>query len=168
MPSKPNFEEQMNYNAPVKKPNFLVAFLSGIKSLFSRFFLEQKRPTQVLSVLALIGIVTAVFFFIKFNELKKNPSAVVDQQTRDLVKRVSKLIVLPENEVPTMATVSDPEKLKDQPFFINAKKGYNVLIYSNAKKAILYDPFSNKIIEVAPINIGGTSLDSTAVPSSPK
>jgi hypothetical protein len=61
-------------------------------------------------------------------------------------------MVLPADETPTIATVSDPEKLKDQPFFANAKKGDKVLIFSNSAKAILYSPTEDKIVEVAPIN----------------
>jgi isopentenyl diphosphate isomerase/L-lactate dehydrogenase-like FMN-dependent dehydrogenase len=68
------------------------------------------------------------------------------------IKMVGKHLVLPTNETPTMATVSDPEKLKDQAFFANAKKGDKVLIYANSQKAILYDPESDRIVEVAPIN----------------
>jgi hypothetical protein len=36
---------------------------------------------------------------------------------------------------------------------VNAKTGYKVLVFSVAKKAILYDPVLNKIIEVAPFQI---------------
>ena len=64
-------------------------------------------------------------------------------------------MVLPKDETPTLATVSDPEKLKDQRFFVNAVKGDKVLVYSLAKKAILYSPSLDKIIEVAPVNVGG-------------
>ena len=71
------------------------------------------------------------------------------------------MIVLPEDEIPTVATVSDPEKLKEQPFFSDAKKGDKVLIYANAKKAILYDPMANKIVTVAPINIGPEDTKTT-------
>jgi hypothetical protein len=72
-----------------------------------------------------------------------------------LIERVGKLIVLPEGEEPTVATVSDPAKLKDQVFFANAKVGDKVLIYTKARKAYLYDPEGDILLEVAPITADG-------------
>lgn len=71
-----------------------------------------------------------------------------------MLDKISELIVLPDDEQPTIATVSDPELLKDQPFFAKARKGFKVFIYANAGKSILYDPFENKIVEIASMNIG--------------
>lgn len=70
-----------------------------------------------------------------------------------LISEVSLLIALPTDEKPTVATVTDLEKVKDQPFFKNAKNGDKVLIYTNAKKAILYRPSEKRIIEVGAVNI---------------
>jgi hypothetical protein len=78
-------------------------------------------------------------------------AAQAQTEITDTIARVSELIVLPEGEEPTIATVTDPEKLKDQEFFKNAKPGYRVLLYTKARKAYLYDPQSHKLIEVAPI-----------------
>ncbi len=72
-----------------------------------------------------------------------------------LIERVGELIVLPTGEEPTVATVSDPEKLKDQVFFANAKVGDKVLIYTKARKAYLYDPEGDILLEVAPITAEG-------------
>lgn len=72
-----------------------------------------------------------------------------------LIERVGKLIVLPQGEEPTVATVSDPDKLKDQVFFANAKVGDKVLIYTKARKAYLYDPEGDILLEVAPITAEG-------------
>jgi hypothetical protein len=69
----------------------------------------------------------------------------------DIVARVGKIMLLPENETPTLAGVSDPSVLGDQAFFKNAKTGDVVLMYATSRRAILYDPVANKIIEVAPI-----------------
>lgn len=120
----------------------------------SKVFKDQKKFTRIIFILAIISIIAAIYFFFKFTELKNNPASSIDKQTKDLVARVSKLIVLPKDETPTIATVNDPMELKDQPFFANAKKGDKVLIYTNAKKAILYDPVENKVVDIAPINIG--------------
>ena len=96
---------------------------------------------------------TAFYFYSQYSSLKKNPQEFAQREVKGLIERVSELIVLPEGEEPTVATVSDVEKLKDQPFFVRAKQGYKVIIYTQAKKAILYDPAAHKIVEVAPLNI---------------
>jgi hypothetical protein len=57
------------------------------------------------------------------------------------------------------------EKVKDQPFFKNAKNGDKVLIYTNAKKAILYRPGEKRIIEVGAVNINNQQQDPNATPS---
>jgi len=80
-------------------------------------------------------------------------SAQVQAEIDALVAEVGKLIALPSDEKPTIATVTDIEKVKDQPFFQNAQNGDKVLIYTNAKKAILYRPGEKRIIEVGAVNI---------------
>lgn len=69
----------------------------------------------------------------------------------DIVSRVGKLMLLPSEETPTLAKVSDPSALQGQVFFKNAVTGDIVLMYTKALRAILYDPAQNKIIEVGPI-----------------
>ena len=104
-----------------------------------------------LIILLVIAVSGGVYFYQKANT---DPNKVAQKELQEVVAKVGKIMVLP-NETPTLATVSDPEKLKDQAFFKNAQKGDKVLIYTLAKKAILYDPSMNKIVEVAPVNIGG-------------
>lgn len=118
----------------------------------------MKKFGPVISLVLFLLLVgsgaAAISFYQQLSALKANPQAGAQKEVSELVARVSKLIVLPEGEAPTIATVQDPELLQEQPFFANAKKGDKVLIYTNAKKAILYDPVNNKIVEVAPVNIG--------------
>jgi hypothetical protein len=129
--------------------------------------LKRSAVLGILVILLLVAIGAASYFYLQFAELKKNPQRIAQQEVQELVSKVSKLIVLPEGETPTVATVTDPEKLKDQPFFAKTKKGDKILIYTNAKKAILYDPVNNKIVEVAPVNIGGTATPSPSPTPSP-
>jgi hypothetical protein len=86
-------------------------------------------------------------------DLKKNPNKVAQQEAKDLVARVGALVALPTGEEPTIATVTDINKLKNQAFFKNAQNGDKVLLYAKALKAYLYSVSMNKILEVAPITV---------------
>jgi len=69
-------------------------------------------------------------------------------EVNEIAGKVGKIMMLP-NESPTLATVTDVGKLKNQSFFANAENGDKVLIFPSTQKAILYRPGVNKIIEVA-------------------
>jgi hypothetical protein len=68
-----------------------------------------------------------------------------------VIQDVGKLIELPQNEEPTIATVTDPEALKTEAFFKDAKVGDKLLVYSKSKKAILYRPDTHTIVAVGPL-----------------
>ena len=97
------------------------------------------------------------YFYTKYQNLKKNPSSAAQEETKALVAKVGQLIQLPSGEDPTLATVQDKDKLKGQVFFQNSENGDRVLIYINAKKAFLYRPSTNKIVEVAPLTMENSS-----------
>lgn len=106
-----------------------------------------------LSVVIIALIATSVILFLKYDDLKRNPNQAVQAETSSLTTKVAKLMALPANETPTMATVEDINKLKNQPFFSEAKNGDKLLIYTTAKKAIIYRESDNRIINVGPIAI---------------
>lgn len=95
------------------------------------------------------------------NKKLSDPQEAARQETQKIKERVAKLIDVPQNEDPTIASVVDSSKLKNQAFFAKAENGDKVLMYSQAKKAILYRPSTDKIIEVAPINIGNNADSSS-------
>ena len=105
-------------------------------------------------LLAAVAVLIFSYFQGTSKNSSKNSAASAQKQIQDVVAKVAKLIELPQNEQPTLATVSDVNKLKDQPFFKNAKNGDKVLIYAKNKKAIIYRPSSNKLVEVVSINVG--------------
>ena len=142
-------------------------------------FVERPRKTSwfmrltvvVLLLLTIAASGTSYYFYRAYSELKNGQSAPKKQalasqnETEGLVATIGQFLSLPD-ETPTIATVTDPEKLSGQAFFANAKTGYKVLIFSKAKKAILYDPVSGKIIEVAPLLIDpGESANPTPTPT---
>ena len=110
----------------------------------------------VLIIILIVAIAAAVFFYTKYQDSQdrlKHPDTIAKAETQSLVEKTGKLIELPTGEQPTVATVSDVSKLSNQTFFANAKNGDKVLIYSKAKKAILYRPSDDKVINVAPLNV---------------
>jgi hypothetical protein len=125
----------------------------------------------VLAILVAGAGGAAYYFYHQYTTLKNNPNQASQEETTRLINEVSKLMVLPSGEDPTIATVIDPAKLKDQKFFVNSKKNDKVLIYPKAQLAILYRESTNKIINVAPVNIGdnngGTSTPTPTPTASP-
>lgn len=111
------------------------------------FTLRMKVVSGLVVVLA-IGTVIAFVSLIGGGD----PQEQARKEAESIVAAVSKLMVLPDEE-PIIATVADPSQLADQPFFQRAEKGDKVLIYNNAKKAILYRPGQNLVIDVAPLSV---------------
>jgi len=136
----------------IKQNKSIDAVMQKISALRSR--MSPQSFFAALAVITLLAVGAAAYFYMQVNKIKKNPQEVVQEEARAIVERVARHIVLPQGETPTIATVTDPERLKGQLFFAKTKMGDKVLIYTNAKKAILYNPTDDKIVEVAPLNIG--------------
>jgi hypothetical protein len=132
---------------------------TNIETQNKRIGLNLFKSFTYVLVLAL-GIVAGVFLVQqKPDWFGLNPGAAVAQAQIDAtIAKVGKIIVLPTDEKPTVATVTDASKVKDQTFFKNAKNGDEVLIYTKAQKAILYDPASNMIVEVGAVNINSQAI----------
>lgn len=114
-------------------------------------------------MLVLLVVVSGVAFYFYqqtriYNKQDKDTTTFATQQAEAaIVARVGKLVLLPAGETPTIATVSNPDKLRDQPFFANAKEGDKMLVYTIARKVYLYDPVNNILLNVAPLNIDTTT-----------
>jgi hypothetical protein len=108
-----------------------------------------------LGVLVVVLAGTSLIFYNQAKDLKINPQKAAQEENKKVIDAVAKLMVLPEGETPTIATVTDAEKLKSQQaFFAKSVNGDKVLIYTGALKAVMYRPGDNKIIEAAPLVIG--------------
>lgn len=105
----------------------------------------------------LVAIALAIYFFFQYQKAQYQLNKVTQGGEQALISEVGKLIILPRDEKPSIATVSDVTKLKGQHFFSNAKNGDKVLLYTKAQQAILYDPFVNKIVAVGPISLTNVS-----------
>lgn len=137
-------------------------------------------PSKTISLIVLVIVIAAIalsaYFYTQYRSEQRRAQDLLgktqgnaQKEVEELVGTISKLYELPTGEVPTVATVSDVAKLSGQPFFAHAKNGDKVLIYANAKKAVLFRPDTNKIIEVGPVNLAPTtspvSKEETGTPS---
>ena len=136
--------------------------------------IEINKERVIVFLIIVVLIITGGFVYYKNQKSKSQVSQQTlsltqqrEKENSELIEKIGKLILLPSGEQPTIATVSDKSQLSTQPFFANALDGDKVLVYANAKKAILYRPSTNQVIEVAPVNITSPTLTPTptATPS---
>ncbi|MDE2026462.1 MAG: hypothetical protein KGJ07_08285, partial [Patescibacteria group bacterium] len=87
------------------------------KVLSSRFLIAA------LATVAVVSLAGGIYFYMQYQtaqRLLSNSNLNGQQQVDQTVAKVGRLIELPTNESPTLATVADVTKLKGQPFFANA------------------------------------------------
>ena len=128
-------------------------FTQKCKDQILRIAYFKRTLLSVLVLLAIGGIVTSVYYYQQYQEAKKNPNLEMQKESRNLIDALGQLMELPTDETPTIATITDKEKLRDQPFFARAENGDKLFAYTKAMQAILFRPSINKIINIAPITI---------------
>lgn len=148
-----NKKETEMVEEPVEKPKIVAEIepekpkKSVIKKLFSN------KPILIGTIVVLLIAIAggAIYAISYFAEDAAGPQPLA-QEVEALLEEVGEIVVMPEDETPTVATVTDVEKLSTQPFFTNAQNGDKVIIFGNARQAILYRPSIKKIIAMSPID----------------
>jgi hypothetical protein len=102
----------------------------------------------ILLLLTIILLATSSFLGWRFYEMRK-PALSAEASVRKLVEEVSEAIIIPQDELPTVAKVADASQLANQPFFMNARTGDDILIFEKAEKAILWRPSVRRVVEVS-------------------
>ena len=114
--------------------------------------------TRIIMIVGAVLIVLfgglAFYFYKQFSDLRAHPETAVQADSQHVISEVEKLYGSLPNETPTLAAIKDKTKLQDQAFFKNAENGDYLLVYPNAKIAIIYREQDNKIINVGPISVG--------------
>ncbi|MBX4198659.1 hypothetical protein KW800_00030 [Candidatus Parcubacteria bacterium] len=115
--------------------------------------------------LILAGIIVAGLIVVKLatgwpgsNTESINP----DAEMAKVIAEISNFMILPD-ESPVMITIQDTRALQGQPFFKNALRGDDIIVFQQASKAILWRPSTHKIVEASIINISPAPV-STSTP----
>lgn len=75
---------------------------------------------------------------------------LTDDQVQRLIERISRFMVLPDEENPSVVVIRDAASLaQQQSFYRGAKDGDILVVYSS--RAIIYDAKANKLVNVGPI-----------------
>jgi hypothetical protein len=132
----------------------------------------QKQPQHVslrtliivVTIVFIIVIAAAGFFAMQFFALKSDSNIADDETTQRIIGKVDGLYVLPEGQ-PTVARVEDKDKLGSQAFFAQVQNGDYLVVYSEAKLALLYREAVNKLVNVGPIALDNALPDGMTDPA---
>lgn len=135
---------------------------------------KKKRLVSAISIVSVVVFVCLlgllVFFFLQYQHSQKllqNPTEAAKEEIQTLVTEIGKSIVLPVKEDPTVATITDVNKLNAQPFFKQAKDGDKVIIYPVTRKIILYRPSLHKVVDITAMNVSTSEPITTPVVQAP-
>jgi hypothetical protein len=121
------------------------------------FTMKNKKSILLGGLILGVGIIAGAYWiYTKPSTITTPEGELVEisaEDKRDL-KTLAKLYDVPQDIVPLMAKVNDPDALRvDEPvFFKNAQVGDRVAVYQDF--AILFDPKEPKLRHVGPVDFG--------------
>lgn len=124
--------------------------------------IKWPRPKVSPWVLVVALVLLSLFLYVQYRDAKRKLSGnTTSSQDTSVINKVRTIAVLPSGETPTVATVVNADKLKNQAFFNNAKNGDKVLVFNREKEAILYRPSTNQIVTIAPVTVSANGSNLT-------
>lgn len=95
-------------------------------------------------------------------ERLKNPEESAKIAEDALIEEVKKVALVPTDERPTIANVTDSGQLKDQPLFALIENDDKVLLYPNARRQIVYRPSTKQVITAVTLPEGDAATEQDA------
>lgn len=110
----------------------------------------NKKKIIKLAVIIIAAILVILLIWGIFSMVRNNSGS----KEAKMIKMVSKHLLLP-SEKPAVVDIKDSaELIKEQPFYQGTQDGDVLLIFTEAKKAIIYSPSRDIIVNVGPIYAG--------------
>jgi hypothetical protein len=109
---------------------------------------SHKKSIVVLAVLCAAAMGCAVFFFFQYQGALQNTQAKQQQQ---LLERLGATVILP-TETPLFLSISDKSKLSNTTLAARVDNGDTLIVYSQAKRLIVYRPAAQKIVDMLSID----------------
>ena len=102
-------------------------------------------PKKVFLAVVSLLLISAGFGLFYYTQYQRLISGSGEHRAKEIVKRLEKIIDLPD-EQPTIAQVADMSKLSSPVLSGRAENGDEILIFNEAKRAILYRPSTKKLL----------------------
>lgn len=131
------------------KPRHRVSLDSYFESEAGSKKIDKKKLIRIAAIIIaailVMLVVGGIFFLMSKSE---------DAQNAKWIKRASRHLLLPE-EKPALVEIKDSTQLiQEQPFYQGTIDGDILLIFTEAKKAVIYSPSRDIIINAGPIYAG--------------
>jgi hypothetical protein len=141
-------------STPVKKVELKKEIKRESPPALQKKVLKKRRVVRPMRLLMLVVVLLVISGSIVYGGVllyQSLSSKSNSESLESVLSEVSELVILPEGEEPSMATVTSVTELSGQEFFEKAEIGDKVLIFNKSKKAILYRPSTKEIVEIAPL-----------------
>ena len=110
---------------------------------------HMSRLSVIHKIVILFGFLLMAYFLVYFYRFTEESYSRAQEQSRSgttILQKLGKHMILPSVQ-PTIATVVDPNPLKQKSsFFSKAKKGDSIIIYPD--KVIIFDANTEKIVDI--------------------
>jgi multidrug resistance efflux pump len=138
----------------------------------SAMHLTHKQPHQislrlvviVAAIVFAIVAIAAIFFATQFFASQSTAETADDATKQRIVSKVENLYILPEG-APTVARVQNKDQLIGQAFYDHVENGDYLIVYDQAKLALIYREAADKLVNVAPIALGDPFKDDADKPA---
>lgn len=117
---------------------------------------SHRAAYAIFALLLLSALGFGGFFFYKYQDaLQREPN----RESQRITQAIEKVVALPDEE-PVLSTVQDKSKLTNTALRVRAENGDKLLIYSKAKRLIIYRPSTKKVVDM--LTIQGAPSDVAA------
>ena len=118
----------------------------------------KKSKSKLIAIIVAIILLAAAGYFVMNRsgsgepQTEEQAAAAAEAEIAELEERIQRLIVLPSEETPVLATITDAEALRaEQPFYASVEDGDKLLIYLSNQRAVIYRPSQDVLVNVGPI-----------------
>jgi len=112
---------------------------------------SKKNHSRKLFIIVAVVLLLLTIVVLSYIVITKLSHGKLDD-VKYVTKLVANHVVLPSDETPALITVTNPTKLTTS-FLKKTKQGDKVLVYQIHKRAIIYRPSIDKIIDIGPVMI---------------